>query len=91
MLVLDISQDGRRSAGALETETALAINIRKATSMEETAPERKHVRVCIVDRCRSHLFQLTQTSRGRRGRCHQLMVDLKATLVQSHHKSSPYH
>ncbi|PYH33090.1 cytoskeleton assembly control protein Sla2 [Aspergillus piperis CBS 112811] len=30
------------------TETDLAINIRKATSIEETAPKRKHVRSCIV-------------------------------------------
>lgn len=30
------------------TEGELAINIRKATSIEETAPKRKHVRSCIV-------------------------------------------
>ncbi|KAJ6115059.1 hypothetical protein N7486_000837 [Penicillium sp. IBT 16267x] len=30
------------------TEADLAINIRKATSIEETAPKRKHVRSCIV-------------------------------------------
>ncbi|KIW58825.1 hypothetical protein PV05_03321 [Exophiala xenobiotica] len=30
------------------TESDLAINIRKATSIEETAPKRKHVRSCIV-------------------------------------------
>ncbi|KAE9983684.1 hypothetical protein EG327_005407 [Venturia inaequalis] len=29
-------------------ESELAINIRKATSIEETAPKRKHVRACIV-------------------------------------------
>jgi len=31
-----------------KTEADLAINIRKATSIEETAPKRKHVRACIV-------------------------------------------
>ena len=30
------------------TESDLAINIRKATNIEETAPKRKHVRSCIV-------------------------------------------
>ncbi|KAL1981239.1 hypothetical protein VTN96DRAFT_2952 [Rasamsonia emersonii] len=30
------------------TEADLAINIRKATSIDETAPKRKHVRSCIV-------------------------------------------
>lgn len=30
------------------SEGELAINIRKATSIEETAPKRKHVRSCIV-------------------------------------------
>ncbi|KAJ5219861.1 hypothetical protein N7468_009065 [Penicillium chermesinum] len=30
------------------TEADLAINIRKATNIEETAPKRKHVRSCIV-------------------------------------------
>ncbi|BDD63309.1 hypothetical protein MAP00_008219 [Monascus purpureus] len=30
------------------TEADLAINIRKATNIEETAPKRKHVRACIV-------------------------------------------
>ncbi|KAL8953979.1 MAG: hypothetical protein Q9222_000189 [Ikaeria aurantiellina] len=30
------------------SENDLAINIRKATSIEETAPKRKHVRACIV-------------------------------------------
>ncbi|CRG82897.1 Endocytosis protein end4 [Talaromyces islandicus] len=30
------------------TEADLAVNIRKATSIEETAPKRKHVRSCIV-------------------------------------------
>ncbi|KAI9733327.1 MAG: sla2 Src-like adaptor 2 [Cirrosporium novae-zelandiae] len=30
------------------SETDLAINIRKATSIDETAPKRKHVRSCIV-------------------------------------------
>ncbi|KAI9740098.1 MAG: sla2 Src-like adaptor 2 [Claussenomyces sp. TS43310] len=31
-----------------KSESELAINIRKATSIEETAPKRKHVRSCIV-------------------------------------------
>ncbi|KAL9123253.1 MAG: hypothetical protein Q9187_000198 [Circinaria calcarea] len=31
-----------------KSEQELAINIRKATSIEETAPKRKHVRACIV-------------------------------------------
>lgn len=49
---------GRRSNMALyqatrnvdlsKTETELTTNIRKATSIEETAPKRKHVRACIV-------------------------------------------
>lgn len=30
------------------SEAELAINIRKATNAEETAPKRKHVRSCIV-------------------------------------------
>lgn len=30
------------------SEAELIINIRKATSIEETAPKRKHVRSCIV-------------------------------------------
>jgi hypothetical protein len=30
------------------SEQELSINIRKATSMDETAPKRKHVRSCIV-------------------------------------------
>lgn len=33
---------------AFRQESDLAINIRKATSIEETAPKRKHVRSCIV-------------------------------------------
>lgn len=33
---------------AFRSEGELAINIRKATSIEETAPKRKHVRSCIV-------------------------------------------
>ena len=32
----------------LRSEAELAINIRKATNAEETAPKRKHVRSCIV-------------------------------------------
>lgn len=36
------------TADAYRQETDLAINIRKATSVEETAPKRKHVRSCIV-------------------------------------------
>src|ERR1700761_5463433 len=31
-----------------KSETELSTNIRKATSIEETAPKRKHVRACIV-------------------------------------------
>ncbi len=30
------------------SEAELAINIRKATNTDETAPKRKHVRACIV-------------------------------------------
>lgn len=37
-----------RSTESSRTEADLAINIRKATSIEETAPKRKHVRSCIV-------------------------------------------
>ena len=31
-----------------KSEQELAINVRKATSPDETAPKRKHVRSCIV-------------------------------------------
>ncbi|KAK3695538.1 ANTH domain-containing protein [Podospora appendiculata] len=37
-----------RSLDHTKSEAELAINIRKATSPEETAPKRKHVRSCIV-------------------------------------------
>ncbi|KAJ9203013.1 hypothetical protein DTO207G8_1916 [Paecilomyces variotii] len=37
-----------RNVDMSRTEADLAINIRKATSIEETAPKRKHVRSCIV-------------------------------------------
>ena len=37
-----------RNIDSSRTESDLAINIRKATSIEETAPKRKHVRSCIV-------------------------------------------
>ena len=37
-----------RNIDMAKTESDLAINIRKATSIEETAPKRKHVRSCIV-------------------------------------------
>jgi hypothetical protein len=37
-----------RNIDLAKTESDLAINIRKATSIEETAPKRKHVRSCIV-------------------------------------------
>lgn len=37
-----------RSGESSRTEADLAINIKKATSIEETAPKRKHVRSCIV-------------------------------------------
>lgn len=32
----------------IRSEAELAINVKKATSIEETAPKRKHVRSCIV-------------------------------------------
>ena len=37
-----------RNIDMAKTESDLAVNIRKATSIEETAPKRKHVRSCIV-------------------------------------------
>ncbi|KAI2639305.1 ANTH domain-containing protein [Xylaria nigripes] len=37
-----------RSLDHTRSEAELAINIRKATSTDETAPKRKHVRACIV-------------------------------------------
>ncbi|KIW14232.1 hypothetical protein PV08_07014 [Exophiala spinifera] len=37
-----------RNIDLSKTESDLAVNIRKATSIEETAPKRKHVRSCIV-------------------------------------------
>jgi hypothetical protein len=37
-----------RNINASKSEAELTINIRKATSIEETAPKRKHVRSCIV-------------------------------------------
>ncbi|KAI9885668.1 MAG: hypothetical protein M1823_002537 [Watsoniomyces obsoletus] len=37
-----------RNVDLSKSEADLAINIRKATSIEETAPKRKHVRSCIV-------------------------------------------
>ncbi|EXJ82245.1 hypothetical protein A1O3_06058 [Capronia epimyces CBS 606.96] len=37
-----------RNIDMTKSETELAVNIRKATSIEETAPKRKHVRSCIV-------------------------------------------
>ncbi|KAA6408228.1 MAG: ANTH domain-containing [Lasallia pustulata] len=37
-----------RNVDMSRSESDLAINIRKATSIEETAPKRKHVRACIV-------------------------------------------
>lgn len=37
-----------RHADTSKSEGELAINIRKATSVEESAPKRKHVRSCIV-------------------------------------------
>ncbi|KAJ5040430.1 uncharacterized protein L3040_006086 [Drepanopeziza brunnea f. sp. 'multigermtubi'] len=37
-----------RNVDLTKSEGELAINIRKATSIEETAPKRKHVRSCIV-------------------------------------------
>ncbi|KAG9771033.1 Endocytosis protein end4 [Exophiala dermatitidis] len=37
-----------RNIDMTKSESELAVNIRKATSIEETAPKRKHVRSCIV-------------------------------------------
>lgn len=37
-----------RNVDMTKSESELAINIRKATSIEESAPKRKHVRSCIV-------------------------------------------
>ena len=37
-----------RNVDLSKSETELATNIRKATSIEETAPKRKHVRAAIV-------------------------------------------
>ena len=37
-----------RNVDLTKTETELSNHIRKATSIEETAPKRKHVRACIV-------------------------------------------
>jgi ANTH domain len=37
-----------RHVDLAKSESELAVNIRKATSIEETAPKRKHVRACIV-------------------------------------------
>lgn len=37
-----------RNVDLTKTETELTTHIRKATSIEETAPKRKHVRACIV-------------------------------------------
>ncbi|KIV83120.1 hypothetical protein PV11_05173 [Exophiala sideris] len=37
-----------RNIDMTRSESELAVNIRKATSIEETAPKRKHVRSCIV-------------------------------------------
>ncbi|KAK5164401.1 sla2 Src-like adaptor 2 [Saxophila tyrrhenica] len=37
-----------RNVDLSKSETELATNIKKATSIEETAPKRKHVRACIV-------------------------------------------
>ncbi|KLU91780.1 cytoskeleton assembly control protein Sla2, partial [Magnaporthiopsis poae ATCC 64411] len=37
-----------RSLDHAKSETELAVNVRKATSPEESAPKRKHVRSCIV-------------------------------------------
>ena len=37
-----------RNVDLSKSENELATNIRKATSIEETAPKRKHVRACIV-------------------------------------------
>jgi huntingtin-interacting protein 1-related protein len=39
---------GPGESNILRSEAELAVNIKKATSPEETAPKRKHVRSCIV-------------------------------------------
>lgn len=39
---------GSRNVDLGKSETELATNIKKATSIDETAPKRKHVRACIV-------------------------------------------
>ncbi|TIA64181.1 SLA2 Src like adaptor 2 [Aureobasidium pullulans] len=43
-----MSLHSTRNVDMGKQESELAINIRKATSIEETAPKRKHVRACIV-------------------------------------------
>ncbi|MCJ1312397.1 sla2 Src-like adaptor 2 [Agyrium rufum] len=43
-----MASNGTRNVDLGRSEQELAINIRKATSLEETAPKRKHVRACIV-------------------------------------------
>ena len=43
-----MSHNASRNVNLSKAETELIVNIRKATSIEETAPKRKHVRKCIV-------------------------------------------
>lgn len=43
-----LAYNATRNVDLSKSETELSTNIRKATSIEETAPKRKHVRACIV-------------------------------------------
>jgi hypothetical protein len=43
-----MAYNATRNVDLSKSETELSTNIRKATSIEETAPKRKHVRACIV-------------------------------------------
>lgn len=45
---MSLPYNATRNVDLSKSETELATNIRKATSIEETAPKRKHVRACIV-------------------------------------------
>ena len=43
-----MAYNATRNVDLSKSETELSTNIRKATSIDETAPKRKHVRACIV-------------------------------------------
>lgn len=43
-----LAYNATRNVDLSKSETELSTNIRKATSIDETAPKRKHVRACIV-------------------------------------------